>query len=129
MAITKSDARQWPLAEIIRFNVADVAAGEVAMADLQGGEVVVGGSLTVVTAWNTTGAATVDLGDEDVGDRYLDGVNLKAAARTALTLTGHVYPTAAELVATFAFADTDADAGEAILEFTVIREGRQSETA
>ena len=129
MAITKSDARQWPLAEIIRFNVADVAAGEVAMADLQGGEVVVGGSLTVVTAWNTTGTATVDLGDEDVGDRYLDGVNLKAAARTALTLTGHVYPTAAELVATFAFADTDADAGEAILEFTVIREGRQSETA
>ena len=129
MAITKSDARQWPLAEIIRFNVADVAAGEVAMADLQGGEVVVGGSLTVVTAWNTTGAATVDLGDEDVGDRYLDGVNLKAAARTALTLTGHVYPTAAELVATFAFDDTAADAGEAILEFTVIREGRQSETA
>ena len=129
MAITKSDARQWPLAEIIRFNVSDVAAGEVAMADLQGGEVVVGGSLTVVTAWNTTGAATVDLGDEDVGDRYLDGVNLKAAARTALTLTGHVYPTAAELVATFAFAAADADAGEAILEFTVIREGRQSETA
>ena len=129
MAITKSDARQWPLAEIIRFNVADVAAGEVAMADLQGGEVVVGGSLTVVTAWNTTGAATVDLGDGAVGDRYLDGVNLKAAARTALTLTGHVYPTAAELVATFAFAAADADAGEAILEFTVIREGRQSETA
>lgn len=129
MAITKSDARQWPLAEIIRFNVGDVEAGEVAMADLQGGEVVVGGSLTVVTAWNTTGAATVDLGDADTGDRYLDGVNLKAAARTALTLTGYSYPSAAELVATFAFADTAATEGEAILEFTVLREGRQSETA
>lgn len=129
MAITKSDARQWPLAEIIRFNVADVAAGEEAMADLQGGEVVVGGSLTVITPWNTTGAATIDLGDADVADRYLDGVDLKAAARTALTLTGHVYPAAAELLATFAFADADADEGEAVLEFTVVREGRQSETA
>ena len=129
MAITKSDARQWPLAEIIRFNVADVEAGAVAMADLQGGEMVTGGSLTVVTAWNTTGAATVSFGDAGSATRYSGNINLKTAARTALTLTGHVYPTAAELLATFAFADTDADAGEAILEFTVIREGRQSETA
>lgn len=129
MAITKSDARQWPLAEIIRFDVSDVESAAVAMADLQGGEVVVGGSLTVHTAWNTTGTATVSLGDADVADRYLAAADLKVAARTALTLTGHVYPSAAELLATFAFADAAATEGEATLEFTVIREGRQSETA
>lgn len=129
MAITKSDARQWPLSEVIRFTFEDVEAGVVPMADLAGGEMVVGGSITVVTAWTTTGAATVSLGDEDEDDRYLDGVNLKAAGRTAFTLDGNVYPSAAELLATFALADADADAGEAVVEFTILREGRQSETA
>ena len=129
MPITKSDARQWPLAEIIRFNVNDVEAGVQAIADLAGGEVITGGSITVLTPWNTTGAATVDLGDADTVDAYLDGVNLKAAARTAFTLTGGVYSSAAELLATFAFADTAATEGEAVIEFTVVREGRQNETA
>lgn len=129
MAITKSDARQWPLSEIIRFTFEDVVAGANPFADLAGGEMVVGGSITVVTAWTTTGTATISLGDAGLATRYLSAVNLKTAARTALTLTGHVYPTAAELWATFAFADAGADAGEAILEFTVLREGRQSETA
>lgn len=129
MSIEKRDVRQWPMSDVIRFTVADAEAGAVALAELQGGEVVTGGSITVLTAWNTTGAATVSLGDGDTDDRYADEVDLKATGRTALTLTGHVYAVADELLATFAFADEDADAGEAVVEFTVVREGRQNETA
>jgi len=131
MAITKSDARQWPLAEIIRITYADLdASAPVPLADLAGGEMVTGGSVTVVTPWDSGTSATLDLGDADDDDRYTStAIDLATAGRTALTLTGDVQSVHTELLATLAESGTAATAGEAVLEFTVIREGRQSEVA
>lgn len=129
MAITKSDARQWPLANFIRFTYADLdAAAAVALADLAGGEMITGGSITVVTPWDSATSADLDLGDADLATRYASAVDLKAAGRTEFTITGDVQSVHTELLATLAEVGT-ATAGEAVIEFTVVREGRQSEVA
>lgn len=130
MAITKSDARQWPLAEIIRFTFDDLVSGTpAAIADLAGGEMITGGSVTVVTAWNSATTATLSLGDADLATRYANAVDLKATGHTPLTLTGTVQSVHTELLAAFTETGAAATAGEAIIEFTVVREGRQSEVA
>lgn len=134
MAIEKRDVRQWPMSDFIRITYDELAAGAQALADLQGGEMIVAGSVTVETAWNPTGgtpAATLDIGDGDDPNRYTSSsIDLTATGRTELTLTGHVYSVASELQATFSETDADTStAGEAVIEFTVIREGRQNETA
>lgn len=129
MAITKSDARQWPLAEVIRFTYEDLdPAAPVALADLAGGEVITGGSITVITPWDSATSAALDIGDADLATRYATAVDLKAAGRTAFTLTGDVQSVHTELLAALA-EDGAATAGEAVIEFTVVREGRQSEVA
>lgn len=129
MPITKSDARQWPLANFIRITYADLdAAAPVALADLAGGEMITGGSITVVTPWDSATSAALSLGDADLATRYASAVDLKAAGRTAFTLTGNVQSVHAELLATLAEVGA-ATAGEAVIEFTVVREGRQSEVA
>lgn len=51
-------------------------------------EVVIG-AVNVVDTFNTTGTDTIKIGDDVDDDRYLAATNLKAAARTALTTTGH----------------------------------------
>lgn len=50
---------------------------------------VVGGDVVVGTVFDTTGTDTIVLGDSGVANRHLNAVNLKAAARTALTVTGY----------------------------------------
>jgi hypothetical protein len=49
---------------------------------------VIGGELVVETAWATSTAATISVGDSGSATRYASAVDLKTAARTALTLTG-----------------------------------------
>lgn len=50
--------------------------------------VVIGGDVTVETAYAGTTAATVSIGDSVSATRYGSAVNMMSAARTALTLTG-----------------------------------------
>lgn len=50
---------------------------------------VVGGEVVVETVSNDTGTATIAVGDSGSATRYLAATNIKAAARTALTLTGY----------------------------------------
>jgi hypothetical protein len=56
---------------------------------LPAGATVVGGDIIVATAWATSTAATLNVGDSASGTRYASSVDLKSAARTALTLTGY----------------------------------------
>jgi hypothetical protein len=56
---------------------------------LPAGATVVGGDVVVSTAWATSTAATLNVGDSVSGTRYASAVDLKSAARTGLTLTGY----------------------------------------
>lgn len=49
---------------------------------------VIGGEIIVETAYATSTAATISVGDSGSATRYANAVDLKTAARTALTLTG-----------------------------------------
>lgn len=50
---------------------------------------VIGGEVIVETAYATSTAATISVGDSGSATRYANAVDLKTAARTALTLTGY----------------------------------------
>lgn len=50
---------------------------------------VIGGEIIVETAYATSTAATISVGDSTSTTRYASSVDLKTAARTALTLTGY----------------------------------------
>lgn len=132
--LTKSETRQWPLADVVRFGFSDLVDGESAeLAALLQNEVIISGSVVVVTAWNVTGsgseAATIDVGDADDPNRYsASPISLAAAGRTALTITGHKYTGAATLLAAYSeTSDTAVTEGEAFIEFVVLREGRGNE--
>lgn len=49
---------------------------------------VIGGEIIVETAYATSTAATLSVGDSASANRYANAVDLKTAARTALTITG-----------------------------------------
>ena len=75
------------------------------------GSQVIGGDVTVLTASNDTGISTLTLGDETTANRYADGVNLKSAGRSALTLTGFQNDAGESLRATVANANGNATTG------------------
>jgi hypothetical protein len=128
MAITKSEARQWPLGEVVRFELADLPAGEdVDLASLLPGEIVVGGSIVIETAFDSGSSDTIIVGDEDDDDRYITGLDAQATGRTGFTLTGHKYTASNTLRIKRTQAGAAAGAGEGHVEFTVLREGRQTE--
>lgn len=80
---------------------------------------VVGGDVVVGTVFNTTLADTINLGDSGVANRHLAAVNLKAAARTALTLTGYRSDKDTRTLKLVRTAgDADATGGE--LELTIL---------
>lgn len=105
MAVTVKQARYGQRVEMaeVKLAVTDtvlntssaetlVAASAVVadMIALPNGAVVVGGEIVVDAVFDTSGTATIGVGDSVSAARYATGVNLKAAARTALTLTGFV---------------------------------------
>jgi hypothetical protein len=124
--IKLKSGRQEVIAAILSFTYADIVASGVAedAIEVPDGAIVVGGDITVVTPWNTTGAATLSLGDAGSATRYANAVNLKAAARTALTLTGYKHSVVERLKALVTTADLDADEGEARITLHYIRDGR-----
>jgi len=123
------EVRQWPLGDVVRLTFEDLdAAAPVELARLLQNETVVGGTVTVLTAWDSGTSAALDLGDSDTADAYLDGVDLTSTGVTEFTLTGGFYDAADALTATLAEAGTPATAGELVIQFTVLREGRGTET-
>lgn len=94
---------------------------------LPAGAVVTGGDLTVYTASNDTTTLTASVGDSGSATRYLAATSLKAAARTALTLTG--FEGAGENIRiTIAVATGDATAGRAVLRLQYVINSRQNES-
>ena len=102
--IRKNRGLQYPLMAEFTFDVTDTmvatdgvtrtigAAGAANIFDvvpLPPSAVVVGGELVVEVVSNDSGIATVSVGDSVSATRYAGATNLKAAARTALALTGY----------------------------------------
>ncbi|MGD9643810.1 MAG: hypothetical protein AB7V08_13855 [Elusimicrobiales bacterium] len=80
---------------------------------------VVGGDVVVETVFDTTGTDTIKLGDSADDDEYLSAVNIKAAARTALTLTG-IRCTNALRTLKLVRTPADTDATEGQLKLTIL---------
>jgi hypothetical protein len=140
-ALKKNRSLQYPLIAEFKFNLTDtfvmtdgtsrsfLAAGAATIADviaLPPNAVVTAGDLTVETASNDSGTATVTVGDSVSSSRYLGATSLKAAARTALVPTG--YRGAGEDIRlTFANANGDATQGTVSLRVHYIITGRTQE--
>lgn len=132
---------QWPLLAEFTFNfddtMADINGVEksfgsnythaiVAQAvNLPEGAVIVGGEVAVETAGVGPTAYTVSLGDSSSATRYANAVDLKTAARTALTLTG--YRTSENLRLTIASTVANATAGKATVRVLYVMPGRANE--
>jgi len=89
--------------------------------------VAVGGEIIVDVASNDTGTATLSVGDVTSATRYATTVNLKALARTALTLTGFLNDIGRDIRLTIANADGDALAGKFRVNVQYIIKGRVNE--
>lgn len=78
--------------------------------NLPEGAVIVGGEVIVETAGVGPTAYTLSLGDSSSATRYANAVDLKTAARTALTLTG--FRTSENVRATLTYTVANATAGK-----------------
>lgn len=87
---------------------------------------VIGGDVVVSVVSNDSGTSTVSLGDSGSTTRYLTTTNLKALARTALTLTG--YKSQGEAVRmTLANGTGDATTGAFRIHVTFMVDSKQNE--
>lgn len=140
--LNKNRGLQYPLVAEFTFSLTDTftmvdgvtrafgAAGAATLAEvipLPPNAVLVGGDLTVETASNDSGTATVAVGDSGSATRYLAATNLKATGRTALTLTGY-RGNGEDIRLTFANANGDATAGVVTIRAMYIVTGRTNET-
>lgn len=91
------------------------------------GAVVIGGDVTVETASDDTGTATIAIGDSINNARYLAATSIKAAARTALALTGY-RGNGENLRMTLANAGANAANGVVSVRLEYIISGRAQET-
>lgn len=127
MAITKNSGRQEIVSAYVDFTFADIATTATAYPalDLPVGAIVVGGDLTVTTAWDTGTTGVLDVGDTTTANRYLNDANLKVAARTALVPTGFTHTGVDNILKVVpALVGTAATAGAARLRVDYIVKGR-----
>jgi hypothetical protein len=126
--LTPSTARQYPLFAEVAFNYTQLADTAVAVPaiKLPYGAQVVGGSVIVDTAFDTGTSAVLDVGDSTTANRYANDVNLKSAARTALTITGYVSD-GAEIQITPVLVGTAATAGAGRVVVEYVISGRAHE--
>lgn len=126
MSLQRKSDRQPRLVAILDIGFADPTAYGTAenAINLPGNAIVVGGALTVLTAWNSATTATLSLGDAGSATRYANAVDLKTAARTALTVTGYKHTVSEWLKALVAQTGAAATAGVARLEVEYVVQGR-----
>jgi hypothetical protein len=107
-----------PVANTITFDVAPMPPGAV----------ITGGELIVETPYAGSTAATVSLGIAGTLTALLNAVDLKTAARTALTLTSPLLANSGQnLRATMAYTVANATAGKARLRVMYTIDGRANE--
>lgn len=127
MPITKNSARQEVIAAHVDFTFADIptTATVYAALGLPTNAVIVGGDLVVTTAWNTATSAAMNIGDVTTANRYGNAIDLKTAARTALTQTGFTTTTTQKDVNVVpTYVGAAATAGAARLTVLYIVKGR-----
>lgn len=138
--LTKQAGAQWRLVGQFRFTAADAmvnTSGALANFKAATGTVydilalppfgqVVGGDLVVTTVSNDSGTSTVSVGDAASATRYLAATNLKAAARTALTITGRI-STGENIRITVANGTGDATTLDATITVEFVVQGRVNE--
>lgn len=126
MALQRKSDRQPRLVAILDIGFADPTAYGTAenAINVPGNAIVVGGALTVLTAWNSATTATLSLGDAGSATRYANAVDLKTAARTALTVTGYKHTVSEWLKALIAQTGAAATAGAARIELEYVVQGR-----
>lgn len=125
MPITKNPNRQELITAFVDFTFADIPTTATAYdaLDLPVGAVVTGGDLVVTTAWNST-TATFQVGDVTLASRYSGAVDLKSAARTALTVTGFTHTAVEKVLKGANIITGTATAGAARLTVTYFVKGR-----
>jgi hypothetical protein len=128
MAITLSPDRQTILVASKTVAYGDLTdATAVACFDVPAGAIVVGGDVTVTTAWNSATSDVLDVGDGDSAARYNDDINIAATGRTALGLTGYKYTAADTIDLRWESVGTAATAGSFRIHLWYIIEGRGNE--
>lgn len=127
MPITKNPNRQELITAFVDFTFADIPTTATAYdaLDLPVGAVVTGGDLVVTTAWNST-TASLQIGDVTLASRYSGAVDLKAAARTALTVTGFTHTAVEKVLKGANIITGTATAGAARLSVTYYVKGRSA---
>ena len=127
MSITKDSGRQDRLVAMVEIGFADIATGVAAAAvELPGGAIVVGGAVTVITAFNSGTSDVLDVGDSVSANRYLNDGNIHTAGRIPLVPTGYVMPNAGDVSVTLTAVGAAATAGSVRLEVEYVVEGRAS---
>jgi hypothetical protein len=117
-------------AKHFELELADFTARNNSIAvSLPPGSEIIGGAMLVVTAANTTGTATVSIGDAASATRYMAATNVKAVARTALTVTGfkNTGRTNVLIAAAFADATTTVLKIRVTIQYVVLGEGGYTE--
>lgn len=141
---TKFPARgaQYPMTAVITVNLTDLMATTAGTVQSVGGtagssvylgaylpqnSVVLSGALQVTTAGNSTGTATVAIGDTTSASRYLAATDIKTVANTAFTGVNLDNTPGNNLQLTVANADATATAGTFTVIVTYILRGRVNE--
>lgn len=126
--LNASRDRQYPLFAEVAFTFAQLADTGVAVPviKLPPGAMVVGGAVIVDQAFNTATSATLAVGDSTTAGRYKSGVDLKAAALTALVPTGYVSD-GADLLITPTLSGAAATQGRARVQVQYVIQGRAHE--
>lgn len=140
--LTKTRAAQRPLVAEFEFAIGDtmlnadgvenhpinsVSGAAFDIFDLPPGSEVIGGDVVVAEAVNSTGEATIAIGDKAVPDRYLAASTVKAEGRKALVPTGYVNTGGLALRMTLALADAAATAGKVRVRVMYTIAGRANE--
>lgn len=144
MALLKSSrSAQWPLVQEFVLNFDDTmvdiggttrgaALALLSNADLRAfpmppGAVLIGGEIVVETAFVGPTAATISVGDTNSATRHASAVDLKTAARTALTLTGYRNATGDDILIRLNTTVAVASAGKVTVRVMYTVAGRSCE--
>ena len=95
--------------------------------ELPAGAVVLGGDIQVLTAFNSVTSDVLSIGDSGSATRYASSVNIKSAARTALTVPARQVSSTEKVLATWTGTGTAPTAGQVLVTLQYIILGRSVE--
>lgn len=95
--------------------------------ELPAGAVVVGGDIQVLTAFNSATSDTLSIGDSGSATRYASAVNIKTAARTALSVPARQVSGTEKVLAVWTGSGTAPTAGQVLVTLQYIIPGRSVE--